>query len=302
MKTVTILRKCTGLNIVVDPVDLEFNPEQGTSDLSECMNVSIAPSGRSGRSDGYIKVQDLVDGHSGFCDGGDAFIAQGTSLYHIGTDDSLTGIRSNLSGDRIAYLQHGDRTYYSNGVQNGVIHNGISFSWEVDEYNGPDSNIQWCTTVPKFSHMAQLSGRLYGSYKNMLMWSEPYKFGLYSFKHIKMFSTEIKMIKAVAEGLFISDIKSQYFLKGLDPTTMILQKVANYPAYEWSDAIDYVEGLEIGLNNPGLCALWLSPEGVCLGTSTGQLINLNKEKIIYPENGSAGASLLRGYHLIHTIR
>jgi hypothetical protein len=302
MDEVIILRRCTGLNTVVDPVDLPFSPEHGIGDLAETLNVSLAPSGRPGRSDGYTKLQDLTNGHSGFCNGGDAFIAQGTSLYQLGTDNSLTVIRSGLSGHRIAYLQRGDRTYYSNGIQNGMIYQGISAPWGIDSYNGPDTNIKWCGAVPVFSHMTQLSGRLYGAYKNMVMWSEPHKFGLFTFKHIKMFSSSIKMIKAVASGIFVSDLKRQYFLSGLDPHKMELKRVADYPAYEWSDAIDYVEGIEIGLNEPGLCALWSSPEGACLGTSSGQLININKEKIIYPENGSTGASLLRGYHFIHTIR
>ncbi len=79
------------------------------------------------------------------------------------------------------------------------------------------------------------------------------------------------------------------------------ERVATYPAYEWSDCIEYVEGMEIGLDTPGLCALWHSPEGAILGTPSGQLINMNKSKVVYPQSGSYGASVIRGYDFIHTI-
>ena len=109
------------------------------------------------------------------------------------------------------------------------------------------------------------------------------------------------MVKPVDGGLFVSTSKAIYFLEGLVPGDFTQKKRASYPALEWSDAIDYVNGTDIPeFEIEGLCALWTTPEGAMLGTPTGNLINLNKNKVIYP-HGTKGASLLRGLNFIHTI-
>lgn len=299
MNPITLFTGSTGLNTTVDPVRLKFDPETGVSDLGVAVNIKIDDTGRPGRVDGFSEIL-TGSYHSVFCDGGPCFVGKGTALYQLGTDLSETGVRSGLSGDRIAFTQD-LYTYYSNGTQNGVIKEGVSSAWPIDEYLGPDSS-KFFEVAPIGNHLAFAFSRAFITQDDILWWSEPFRYGLFD-KAINFvrFPTKILMIKPVVSGMYVSDEKKTYFLKGMNPHTFVQQVVAPHPAYEWSDAIDYVSGLEIGVDDPGLCAFWSSPEGAILGTANGQLININKSKVIYPEDGQAGASLVRGYDLIQTI-
>ncbi len=299
MKPIKLFSGATGLNTVVDPVRIPYDADTGVSDLGVAVNIKLDDTGRPGRVDGYSSLE-AGGFHSLFCDGGDCFVGKDTALYHVATDLSTSGVRSGLSGDRIAYTQAANKTYYTNGTQNGVLEGGLSSPWALDEYFGPDSS-NYLTKPPVGHHLAVAFSRMFVAQDDVLWWSEVFRYGLYNQAiNFVRFASKILMIKPVVSGLFVSDQKRTYFLQGTNPHTFNRNPVANYPAYEWSDAIDYVSGLELGVD-PGMCALWSSPEGAVLGTASGQLFNINKSKVIYPEDGQAGASLIRGYDLIHTI-
>ena len=134
-------------------------------------------------------------------------------------------------------------------------------------------------------------------------WSEYLGPHLYNLaKNYWKLASDCLMVKRVADGMFVSDESKTWFYKGKNPNKVEdIIKVADFPAFEWSEAIDYVEGLDIGLKEPGACAMWASPEGAILGTPSGMIVNMNKETIIYPERCGQGAGLIRGYNFIHTL-
>ncbi len=298
---IKIFSGSTGLNTVTDPTRIPFDPETGITDLALAVNVAINESKRVNRRTGYAKVQD-GNFHSLFCDGGDCLVARGTDLFLVGTDMSVTGIRSGLSGDRISYTQVGNEIYYSNGMDNGRIKGGLSYDWQATEYVGPETTREFFP-APMGNHLAFANGRMFIAEKNVVWWSESYDMGRYDMsRSFWQFPTRVRMIKHVASGTFISDDKATWFYRGTNPLALEnIVQVAAYPAFEWSDAIDLVEGSEIGLQEVGLCALWASPEGAIAGTPSGRLVNLNRNKIIYPETCRNGAGLLRGFDFIHTI-
>jgi len=292
-----ILEKCTGLDIVVDPIG-------STTDLGIAMDVIISDSLEVERAYGFTDVKAITNGHSLFCDGADCLVCQGTSLYQVGTDFSLRGIRSGMSGAQVDYAQYGTAIHYTNGGQNGVYQDGVSWPWVVDIYNFGETFKRFETTVPVFDHIEVHNGYMLGSIGNALYASELGKMGLWCMKDPILLPSKIIMIKHVKQGVFVSDEKSVYFMSGLDPHTFSVgDPVSPYPAYEWSDAIDYIQGSEVkDYETPGLCAIWNSKEGLCLGTPDGILLNLIRKKIIMPDTGTTGASLLRGFNVITSIR
>jgi len=305
-QSIPFITGVSGLNTVVDPVRVQYSAETGVSDLSVAINITIDDTGRPKRRTGYSKA---IEGnyHSLFCDGGDCFVVEdrqtNSAIYRVGTDLSLAGVRSGLSlGKQIAFLQVQDETYYCNGVDNGIIKDGVSDEWLVGKYVGPETNRQF-TDIPIGEHLAWFNGRIFISSGGAVYWSELFKYGLFDrARSVWQVGKKVLMIKPVEAGIFISDDKATWFYRGGVPSRLeSVTKVAAYPAIEWSDAIDYIEGADIGLE-PGLCALWASPEGACIGTSSGQFINMNKEKVIYPSSVRQGAGLLQGYHFIHTMR
>ncbi|MEN8250665.1 MAG: hypothetical protein ABFS32_17155 [Bacteroidota bacterium] len=300
MDLVPYFKSSTGLNTKVDPTRIGYDPETGVSDLALAVNITHDDTGRPYRRNGYELLQ-TGSYHSLFCDGGDCFVGIGKGLWQVGTDYSLTGVRGDLSGSRIGFLQRGSETYYCNDFQNGVIKNGQSFNWPTGIHEGPETTRQF-SEAPIGRHIAFFNGRWYISQGNTVWISEPFAPGLFDMaRGFLQFKSAIRMIKPVKEGIFISDSKAIWFFRGTDPSEFSQKQLTAYPVLEWSDAIDYIEGYEIGLETPGLCALWGTVEGAMIGTTDGRVVTLTKDKIQYPKIGSQGSGLLRGNRFIHSM-
>lgn len=298
-----LMRGSTGLNTVADPIRVNYDPETGVTDLGVAVNVVVTPTGRVGRRPGYEQQVDL-NAHSLFCDGGECLFVSGTNLYLLETDFSYRVLRADLTLDRrMAYVQIGDKIYFTNDHDLGYVENGVAHAWaKATDYVGPVTQRNFEGPFSG-SHLAYHGGRMYISKDKALWYSEPYAVDWYDMaRNWIPFYDRIRMVKSVAGGLFVSTNKEIHFLEGLVPKNYVLRKVTTYPAYEWSDAIDYLDGSDVqGLDASGLCALWSTPEGAMIGFPDGRTKNLNKNKVIYPSNGTRGASLLKGYDLVHTI-
>jgi len=199
----------------------------------------------------------------------------------------------------MAWCSAAGRYFYTNGIDFGIIQNGIWTEWVKTQYIGPETDKE---LVGPFAgnHLAFHGGRIFISKDNALFWSEQHSHGLFHLLgSFVQFNTKIRMIKPVINGMYISTEKRVHFLEGINPGAFKPHVVCTFPALEWSDCQQLIEGMEIGLQSPGLCVLWNSPEGAIVGTPTGSAINITKQKIIYPENVSQGFSVLHGYNLIH---
>ena len=299
MKPILIYSGATGLNTVDDPVRIGFQ-ENGRTDLQVAINISIDQSNRINRR---IGTKRLLTGsyHSLFCDGGDCFVISGGSLYRVNSDDTLTGLRSGLTEDqRMDFEQVGDRTYYCNGYERGFIYNSVSYSWVAGTYTGPETNRDF--SAPSTGvHLAMFQSRMFISEGPVLWWSEPFNFGLYNkAESFGQFHDGIIMIQPVYGGLFVSTDKKTYFASGLNPKDFTLKEVAQFPAIEWSNTAEKIDASDMGMDG-GLCALWASREGAILGFPTGQIFNLNKNKVVYPDDATTGFGCLRGYNFIHGV-
>lgn len=298
MKPVTIFRGTSGLNTVADPARIPIGKGH-ISDVAQIVNMRIDQYYRPSRRLGTTLLK-TGDYHSIFCDGGSCFVVSGDSIYIVANNGDTQGIRSGLTpGQKMAWTQYGDLTYYSNGIEQGVIEGGVSKPWVVGEFHGQETNRSF--VVPNnINHLEIQSGRIYGSIGKVLWWSEQFRFNLFDLANsFVQFHTKIRMIKAVAEGLFVSTEKNTYFLAGTNPQAFTQRQVASFPAIEWTEAVEYVDGGDVGFD-PGLCAVWASPEGAILGFPNGAIFNLNKNKIIYPE-ASKGFGCLLGYEYLHGI-
>jgi len=144
---------------------------------------------------------------------------------------------------------------------------------------------------------------MYISKDNVLWYSQYLAIDWYDMaRNYITFDSHIRMIKPVNDGLYVSDSKAIYFLSGPTAPEFKKEKITTYPALEWSDAVDYVDGKNIpDLGFSGPCAWWVTTEGAMVGSPEGNVQNVNEEKIVYPK-ATKGASLVRGLNLIHTIK
>ncbi len=311
MTITPIFKGSVGLNTVLDPLRIPYDPESGIMSLSAAVNVTVDESGMIRTREGFSSEDD-GDWHSLFCDGGDCIGVRGTDLCVISEDLSFAVIKEGIA-DRLSYTQINNDIYYTSPSAHGIVRDGLYVDWEAQDYVGPDTNRSFSGPF-NADHIAFHLSRVWLAKDGYIVFSEPFGWSWFDFhRSLLPFASEVVMMKPVAQsrpptqatpitqGLWISDKKATYFLGGSQPKEFNLIKVAPYPAIEWNVATDLVEGLEIGLEAPGLCAVWASPEGACLGTATGQMINLTKDKVLYPEVGQTGAGILSNYNFIHTI-
>jgi len=299
MENIRLFSSSNGLNTKVQKTRVAF-AEGGVTDLTKALNISHDRTGRVSRRSGYDRVQE-GSFHSVFCDGGDCFVGKTTGLYRVNPDMSLTGVRGNLTGDRISFCQIGSETYYTNGTQNGVIRDGKSYDWPVGEYLGPVTTRDF-TGAPVGNHLAYYNGRMCVAVDNVVYFSEPWAPGLFNrSKNFVQFSSDVRMIKPVMSGVFVSDSESTWFFQGSTPEDFTQKKVLGYPALEWSVATDYVEGLDMGLEVPGMCAMWGSRYGAILGLPDGTAMNRSINKVRYPRVGTQGSGLVRDQSFIFNI-
>lgn len=305
---ITIFSGSSGLNTVSDEVRLPTDPNTGLCDLAQAVNVRVDINGRVTRRTGFVRKQ-TGEFHSVFCRRADCYVAKefpgDCSILRVASDLSLVGVRSGLAKNRrISWAQDDDNAviYYANGIQNGIIVAGVSSPWpNLSTASTIEPTFRHFSPAPVGHRISLVHGRMLIATTEALYYSEPWNYGKYDLGGAYLAHPVVRMIKEVDAGVFISTDKETIFYRGIDLAEASPVTVADYPALEWSEAEDYVEGAEIGLE-PGKCALWASPEGLCAGTAAGTFHNLTKNKVVYPEAVSRGASLLHGYNLIHCMQ
>lgn len=301
-----ILKGALGLNNKIDPLRHKYNPDTGVGFLAEAINCDIDDSGMISRRSGQELVS-AISSHSVFCDKGDCFIMQDresdAALYQVGTDFSLSGIRSGMTkGARVSFCQVGDKTYYSNYYQNGVIEDGVSSSWPpLVDHVGANS-VRAFYPAPIGGHIAYFQNRWWIARDNEIFISEPNASGKFDFsRRYLQFGSNVAMIKPVAGGVWISDLAKTGFIAAGDRfKDMKYIKKASFPAHEWSDNIELVDLSNTMFEIPGLSAVWSCDAGLCIGSSDGNLTRVTEEKLIYP-TGATGATIVDNRNVINSV-
>lgn len=301
-----ILKGALGLNNIIDPLRHPYNTETGVGFLAEVVNCDIDDSGMISRRLGQVLLSN-ISSHSVFCDKGDCFVAQDrtndAALYQVGTDLSLTGIRSGLTKSaRISFCQIGNKTYYSNYFQNGVIEDGISTAWPVTTSHVGADTVREFYPAPIGSHLACFHSCMWVARDNVIWVSEPNAFGKFDMaRRFFQFGSNVRMIKPVSGGVWVSDEERTGFIIAADKFIDLQYiKRSSFPAHEWSENIELVDLSSTKYQIQGLCAVWSSDEGLCIGTPDGQLIVATKEKLVYP-TGANGATVVDGHNAINSV-
>jgi hypothetical protein len=305
-RTIKIFSATSGINNKLDPVRLKYDYRKGISDFVACVNCDIDDTGRPFRRKGFTATTRTESFHSLFSAGSFGLGVTGNALAVINADMSKTNIRNVTQNARMSYVRDTDGTqdviYYANGYENGRVINKISNTWPVGTYVGPETRKTFY--APPIGHLLEIRNlRMFIAVDNILWYSEPGAFNLYRLaSNYFGFPSRLRMIQAVDGGLWVSDSERIYFLGGeIAPTIQempVQKKKADYAAFEGSAV--KVPGSRIGEGMEGIVVVFATPEGVCIGTGDGQLINLTERKIALP-SGLTGAGFYRDGKYIVTI-
>lgn len=292
----------SGLNTRVDGTRVPYDPETGVTDLVKAVNIVIDDSGRISRRQGYEELQ-VGNFHSLWARGDYCFVGLDDSLFRVGTDLSLTGIRSGLSGNRICYKHTAIGVYYANGRDKGRIVEGVHNDWVSDTYVGPVTNRTLTGPPNSPTHIEFLDGRLFVSEGQMVWFTKPYAFGTFEpAEDYWGFNSRVKMLKAVPGGMYVSDEDYTYYIRSQDdPAKYEPEQVAAFPCLEWSACEELVEATTLGFDQPGLGAVWSSPDGIILGLKDGVLLNLTDRKLRIPTEFTEGSTLITDNKIISTL-
>ena len=296
-KPITIFRTANGLNTKADPARI-YSDANGVQDLSVAVNVDVTDTGRLSRRKGYTR-QRAGAFHSLFCDGGEALVVSGTSLCILNADFTTTAVGTVTANAKLSCSKINDDIYFCNGHECGIVRNGEAIAWEKGEYIGPITHRVF-DDPPVGSHVEGYNGRVYVAQAGSLWFSEPFNLGCFNFEdNLWWFSSDIKMVRAVEDGLFVSTSNDVYFLSGLDTEQPLQTKVCNYPAIEHSESwaegrINISQDGDINIVQGGgkRFLMWLSDYGVCFGGPGGQFVNVTWDRIGEFPNGLTGSSLI----------
>ena len=114
------------------------------------------------------------------------------------------------------------------------------------------------------------------------------------------FESDVKMVRHVAGGLYISDNLVTWFLGGTNPRDLNWRIVDDAPALPYSDK-NAVGAMADGSWQPGgktEVAFWLTNDGIVYGDASGNIQNISELKIDLPSVSTAGAILVDGTNLI----
>ena len=306
MRDLPLIKAVAGLNNRVDPTRIAYNADAGVSELAEAVNISIDNTGRPQRRLGW---NSLLAGefHSLWSNKLVAFLVQETpswgSIMQLSPDaQSVTGILSGLTKNkRMSFVDILGRIYYSNGLQKGIIVDGVTQEWVTETYHDEDSTRQFIS-VPNGHILERHINRIVVAKDNAIYLSEPDHYGLFDYVSTWGFPSEITMVVSVETGLFVSDLQATYFLQGNSPHDFRQSTAYRLPAHRYSVYTELVDLADLGLSETTRYgALWSCSDGIMIGLPDGSVVPLNKERLIYPDGYTKAATMLCGYHAINTM-
>ena len=280
MSKVNLFKQCIGLNNKDDPSGLMADPESGLCELAVAFNVDIDKSGkRITRKKGFTRVY-TGKWHSLHPFGNNCLGVADGNLVSLHKDKSFTVIQDIDSIAKVSYVTIGDRAYFSNGIDKGYVIGEDSFPWEVAEYVGPPTDKHF--VGPLAGHLIEIfNGFMCIAVDNFIFYSMPHSYHSYYMQDYSAFPTRITMLRAVKDGLYVSDETTTYYLNGNDPREFFQTIVADHSAIAGTDVI--VDGKKIGKGDiPDRVVMWTSNEGVCIGGPNGLFLNLTIDKLVLP--------------------
>jgi hypothetical protein len=283
-KPITIFTGANGLVTKVDPARLKFDPKTGVQDLAVAVNVDIDPTGRIGRRKGFAATARTENIHSLWCEGGACLFVTGTSLCELFSDYRHAVIVTVTQGAAVSYFQLKNRSYWMNGFEKGFIENQVNNSWGKGTYVGPATTRQF--SDPPLGHMIAYGfGYVFIAQGPTIWYSEPFNVNAFDLsRNYLPFEDRVAMLRPLpAGGVWVSTGKETHFLPGMNPRETGPMKIADYPAIEGTDAL--IDLSKVGSGEmSGIGVIWTSTNGICVGTSEGQMLNLTQRRIDYPRS------------------
>jgi hypothetical protein len=230
---------------------------------------SFAIASRSGYGTSGATGTDI---HSIWSDDVTCFFVDGTNLKQLGTGYNAVTVRSGLTaGHRMSFAPWNDRIYYTNGHEIGYVKSGV-------DHAVTDPASEFKLPLPAGQLIEYYRGCLYVAKEKILYVSDP----LCDYFDVRMgykqFASNITMIRAVDEGLYVGDDRI-WWVGGDSPETFERREVYTHRPISFTDV--RVNGQDIGGGIKGNVAMWTADNGICLGDNSGTVVNLTEGRYTF---------------------
>ncbi|OPY82501.1 MAG: hypothetical protein A4E65_00801 [Syntrophorhabdus sp. PtaU1.Bin153] len=273
------ISRFSGLNIV-DPPERLLPGEDGAYPLRVAENVILDDTKALSTRPGTSRKLSIAGAHSLWANQAEtiALYVRDNALYSLseaGGVYSATLIRSALpSGFRMSYAELSGMIFYTNNAQTGYLDRNL-FDHAIPE---PDQEFK--VALPAGRFIEYYRGRMYVAVDNVLWFTDPGAPFRVDQRHgFIQLESSIRLLRAVDYGIYLSDEEKIYFLDGLSPKESTMKLVKPYPAIPYTDVTFNGQSYANG-ETAGKMAIFTTQEGVCIGTSTGEVINITENKYI----------------------
>ena len=247
--------------------------EIGKSALITGVNIDITNRKNLHRRPGKTRIL-RGNFHSLYSNGNICLAVLNNNLVNISSSFTTTILRLSVGQLRMSYVSVGNTIYYTNDIVIGYIENGIS-----NEFTEPTEEFRVRTFPGKL--IEYYLGRLYIAKLNRLWYTDALRLNSIDMRmNFLQFPNDIVMVRAVDDGLYVSDTKSTYFIGGTNPKQFVLREIYDYPAISGTDIS--IVGQNINVEYQGSVVLWVGQRGICIGMNGGQTRNITDKQYVLP--------------------
>lgn len=290
------LQQFTGINNLVTLERLK------PSDLAIAKNIDLDDAGQIHRRRGYKRVL-TGDFHSLFrpTSRKHVFAVRNGDLGIVYPNYTFVALKPGVGPDRIVYVEVGEKTYFSSATTSGVINPDNT----VGDWGALVSEGTWLSPIvnptetlsptfgkllgkpPLATSLAYLNGRIYLAQGRTVWATELY---LYNYvdktKNWIQFESDVTMLAAVADGLYVGTEHDVWFLTG-PFNEMRRVKVHPYRAVPGSVVYVPTSYIDTQRISTRTAVMFMTEMGLCTGLDGGYVMTNTVDRVWFPKTNSA---------------
>ena len=299
----------------IDNVNESQRVDKGT--LSVATNVDMRNDQSLARRSGYIE---LASGDFSSLWGNDkiALAVKDGRLVRVFIDGTTSPIDNTLNVDSgVVYADGKDGYIYCAGYSFMIRTDGVDVytpeqldKTEKSSYSLPNIknyeitnsgmalgnlDIKRNKTIIKGATVLEVyRGRMYAAKDKVLWFSDAHDFMriLKLEKNYFYFPTDITAIKAVDNGVYVSEEDKIWFLRGTSPKDFDFTVVYSAGIVRGTDV--RIDSITLGEQVISPAIMWTTKKGICIGTDSGQVFNLTERKYNMPNLITGAATFRQG--------
>ena len=273
-------------------------------ELERAKNIDIDDAGQARRRRGFaLKLSGNC--HSLRNIGGRVLGVKDTLLGVVNPNFTFVSLGLTAGNERLSYTQVDQTTYFSSSAVSGKLIGDTVSRWGASTDGGtwispvltPTATLgevfgQRITAPPMATLIAAYSGRIYLAAGKYLWATELY---LYDYieptKNFLQFESDITLLVAMSDGLYVGTEAALYFLKGSLSQGFRQDRVVESPVLRGSDAMlpstDIHPSAQQGVLPEGMAVVFMTEKGVFAGFDGGTVFDITRAKVKFPKAVSA---------------